>query len=411
MRKISIILLSIVLTSGLLFSQTKERTGWGWGGVPALNYNADDGFGYGVLLDIFNYSKGGYKPYYFKVNPILFFTTGGKQDHTLFFDAPYLLGHGLRFNVRLRYKNENFFPYYGLGNDSKFVPEYIETNDDGNSIDTTHGKNYYTLKNRQIILISNFQKALQYRQDGRPLISALAGFGAIHVTNAANHNSGIPTKYAADVDSGLLVARDTEKGFNNFLKFGLVYDSRDNEPAPNTGVWTDLLAEWYTGLLGSDHSFLRLTFTDRRYFQIYKKLVFANRILVENIFGKAPFVMYYPIGSSFRADEGIGGYRSIRGQFKNRYIGNAKFLLNTELRYRFYEFKIGKNDFYLTANGFFDLGRVWHAEDEEGGLQNLHTGKGLGLHIGWNENFIVYAEMGFSKEAKSQLYIDIGYLF
>jgi outer membrane protein assembly factor BamA len=191
----------------------------------------------------------------------------------------------------------------------------------------------------------------------------------------------------------------------------LVYDSRDNEPAPNRGVWTDIVGEWYTGLIGSDNDFLRLTLTDRRYFTLRKNLVYANRIIVENIFGEAPLLLYYPLGGSFRIDEGVGGYRSIRGAYKNRYVGSAKFIMNMELRYRFYDFQFAGQDFYLTANAFFDFGRVWHENDLKGDFTNLHTGKGGGVHIGWNENFIVYAEMAFNAESGSQLYIDIGFLF
>ncbi|MFA4850848.1 MAG: BamA/TamA family outer membrane protein [Methanoregula sp.] len=411
MKKQIILLIFCATLVGSVFAQSEKRTGWGWGGVPAVNYNADEGFGYGLILDLFNYSKGGKSPYYFKINNQLFFTTGGKQDHAIFFDSPYILGKGMRITGRIRYKKENYFPYYGLGNDSKFNTAYIETDDNGNSLDTLHGKHYYTLNNEQIIFYTNVQKALKYRKDGRPLISALGGLGFYQTESAKNTNEGLPTKYQEDIDSGILTKRDTENSFNEFIKLGIVYDSRDNEPAPNTGVWTDLLAEWYTGLIGRDNQCLRLTFTDRRYFQIANKFVYANRILLENIFGEAPFQLYYPMGSSFRIDEGVGGYRSIRGVYKNRYAGSAKFLMNMELRYRFYDFHFGKQDFYLAANAFYDFGRVWHDRDIEGGLKNLHSGEGLGLHIGWNENFIVYSEMAFSKEAGEQLYIDIGYLF
>lgn len=409
MRQIGLVI--IILLATLTMSVAAERTGWGWGGVPAVNYNADDGFGYGILFDLFNYSQGGYSPYYFRINPILFFTTGGKQDHTLFFDSPYLLGKGWRFNVRMRYKNEIYFPYYGLGNDSKYHAAWVATDEDGNALDTLHGKHYYTLKNNQQLLIANFQKGIKLRDDGKPLLSALFGLGAVNVAVAQNHNDGRPTKFEEDINQGLLTDRDVRDALNSYFKLGLIYDSRDNEPAPNTGVWTDFLVEWYTRLIGSDNEFMRLTFTDRRYWQLTPRLVYANRVLLEKIYGAAPFTMLYWFGNSFRADEGIGGYRTIRGVFKNRYLGTGKLLVNMELRYRLFNFKLGKNDFYLAANGFFDWGRVWHKNDVSGGLSNLHTGKGGGLHLAWNENFIVYAEMGFSQEAGSQLYVDIGYLY
>lgn len=411
MKRDLLLIVALISLISIEGTMAKERTGWGWGGVPAINYNADEGFGYGMIFDIFNYAKGGYSPYYFKIDNQIFFTTGGKQDHTIFFDSPYILGNGFRISVRTRYKKEKFQPYYGLGNDSEFDPSYIEVDEDGNSLDSLHGKHYYTFNSEQIIFYTNILKALKYREDGRPLISVLGGLGFYQLGCGANDNGGIPTKFEEDLNAGILKKRDTDKSFNDYLKFGLVYDSRDNEPAPNRGVWTDIVGEWYTGLIDSDNDFLRLTLTDRRYFTLRKNLVYANRIIVENIFGEAPLLLYYPLGGSFRIDEGVGGYRSIRGAYKNRYVGSAKFIMNMELRYRFYDFQFAGQDFYLTANAFFDFGRVWHENDLKGDFTNLHTGKGGGVHIGWNENFIVYAEMAFNAESGSQLYIDIGFLF
>jgi len=410
MKKQIILLIFCVTLVGSMPTQAKERTGWGWGGVPAINYNADDGFGYGVLLNLFNYSSGGYSPYYFKINPIIFATTGGKQDHTLFFDSPYMLGHGLRINARIRIQKEKFYPYYGLGNDSEYHASYVETDDDENSLDTLHGKYYYRMKTNQYKFFTNLQKAFMYGKDGKPLISGLIGLGVVSVSNEELNNDGIPTLFETDKNSSVLSSKEAKGGLNNFIKVGVIYDTRDNEPAPNSGVWTEALVEWYTKLLGSDYSFARLTLTDRRYFPITKKLVYANRVVFENIFGDAPFNMLYPYGSSWAADEGVGGYRTLRGVFKNRYIGTTKLFMNMEFRYKFYEFSLFNQDFYLAGNLFCDAGRVWYDEPVNS-LKNLHIGKGAGLHIAWNENFIVYADMGHSTESGRQLYIDIGYLF
>jgi len=228
------------------------------------------------------------------------------------------------------------------------------------------------------------------------------------VYNSFNKNDNIKTKL--ECDSLTISKKEFDVGMNSFLKFRLIGDTRDNEPAPNTGMWTEILGEWYAKLIRSDYNFLRLAVTDRRYFQIFKKLVDANRIFFENIPGNPPFYMLYPYGSSVKADEGLGGYRSLRGVFKNRYIGTYKIFMNMELRYKFYEFSMLNQNFYLATNLFYNVGRVWYDESLNG-LSNLHSGKGIGLHVAWNENFIVYGEIGYSKEAKSQLYIDIDYLF
>ena len=56
-----------------------------------------------------------------------------------------------------------------------------------------------------------------------------------------------------------------EGGWTNYVKLGLVYDSRDNEIVPKKGRWLDILAEISRRVLGSDYEYLRLTTTLRTY--------------------------------------------------------------------------------------------------------------------------------------------------
>jgi hypothetical protein len=70
--------------------QTPAPTGWELTGLPAINYDSDEGFGYGALFEAYNYGEGGYAPYRFTLQPTVFLTTGGRRDFTVFFDAPHL---------------------------------------------------------------------------------------------------------------------------------------------------------------------------------------------------------------------------------------------------------------------------------------------------------------------------------
>ena len=64
-------------------------------GLPALNFDADEGFGYGVILALYGYDPNSIS-YRWTVQPTLFLTTEGRRDYTLFFDAPSSLGHPWR---------------------------------------------------------------------------------------------------------------------------------------------------------------------------------------------------------------------------------------------------------------------------------------------------------------------------
>jgi len=409
MKKATLFIILVLLIVSVAYSQSKERTGWGWGGVPALNYNADEGFGYGVVGNIYNYAEGGYSPYYWTIQPQIFFTTGGKQEHWLWFDSPYILGKGIRVTAELKMMKQLYDPYYGIGNEATYEELKFKVDDDDQPQDSGLfiDKDYYTYQRQQFSLKADFLKALQTHPNGRPKLSALLGFGIISTTNELNGDS---SKLQEDLVAGVVTQKEIDGGFTNYLKLGIIHDTRDNEPAPNQGNWTDIVIEIYPKLLGSDYQYSRATLTDRRYFPITKKFVYAQRILFEKIFGDVPFYDLCLYGSSYKVDEGLGGSKSLRGVLKNRFIGKTKLFANLEVRFKFLEFSTLGQDFYLATNEYLDLGKVWDKKDKSG-FSDIHFGYGAGLHIGWNENFIVAVDCGTSKETGLQPYIGLGYLF
>src|SRR5258708_26347246 len=92
-------------------------TGHGVTGLPALNFDADEGFGYGALLQYYDYGEG-IEPYRYTLQPTLFLTTRGRRDVSLFVDAPHLLPSGWRIGAAIAREQQLATPYYGVGNDS-----------------------------------------------------------------------------------------------------------------------------------------------------------------------------------------------------------------------------------------------------------------------------------------------------
>jgi len=140
-------------------------TGWEPAGLPALNYDSDEGFGYGVLLELYNYGDGGYSPYRFTLQPTVFLTTGGRREFTLFFDAPHLLPEGWRIDASLAGDRQFAIPYYGLGNTSVYDA----------LLEDTEGQYFYRFGRTQRRAAVNVQRELS----GTP-IRVLAGVGATH---------------------------------------------------------------------------------------------------------------------------------------------------------------------------------------------------------------------------------------
>src|SRR3569832_2146700 len=82
---------------------------------PALNFDADEGFGYGVILALYGYESTS-TTYRWTAQPTVFLTTEGRRDYTFFFDAPSSTSHPWRFTAYAGREQQLAFPYYGLGN-------------------------------------------------------------------------------------------------------------------------------------------------------------------------------------------------------------------------------------------------------------------------------------------------------
>ena len=238
-RKWQSLIIVIFLISIINIQAT--QTGWKFSGIPAVNYNADDGFGYGAIGSLFNYRDGGYKPYYIKFNSYILNTTGGKQIFSIFIDSPYLPNENYRFNTRFQLRNEANYPYYGPGNDSEFKQDYIDEDSED-----YRGNKYYYFHKQQWKLLVHLQKNLYSISKDVKGLSGLVGFGSSQSDNSLKTNGGNPTKLEQDTATGVVSDKEFNDGLSNFLKFGLIYDTRHREVNPSKGCWTSLLAEWHS---------------------------------------------------------------------------------------------------------------------------------------------------------------------
>lgn len=367
-------------------------TGREYAGLPVLNFDADEGFGYGVLLELYDYGDGGVEPYVFTVQPTLVRSTGGRRDYTLFFDAPHLLGAGWRTDAYLASEEQIASPYYGVGNATAYREE-LEVDD----------PYLYRFGRTRLQLRVNVQRDL-----GRWGLRALGGVGVSHVAIDA-----VPFDSGSTLVEGLMASGRVPTGYWNYVRAGLVRDTRDREVGPRSGSWSEVLVQRVDDALGSEADYTRYTATDRRYLSLLPRLVLANRVLVQQVAGAAPFYELFTIESSFKQQEGLGGAKTLRGVPKNRYVGKGTFLWNAELRWRAAEWDMIGKPFHLVLSGFLDSGRVWSGETIplDALLTELHHGYGGGLRVGMGENFVVAVDGGTSPDAGLGIYIGLGYLY
>jgi hypothetical protein len=368
-------------------------TGIDFAGLPAINFDADEGFGYGAIAEIYQYGDGTIAPYVWTLQPTVFLTTRGRRDIHVFFDAPGILPRGWRFSAFLGTSKQVTTPYYGVGNASIYDETLAE--------EAGPDPYYYRFGRTSHSLTFSVQKNLR----ATPLRGLLGG-GVVRTTiNPFPRNEGT-TLYASEFGG------DEVNEWASFLRGGLVWDTRDRQTGPSSGTWTELILQVVRGSAGADGPYLRWTVADRRYYSLGARLVFAHRYLLQGVGARAPVYDLSKIQSSFKQQQGLGGSTSARGIVQNRFVGRSLLLWNSELRWRVIDFRFRDEPSRVVLVAFLDQGRVWADGLELGEIfSDLHRGYGGGVRLGFGEDFTVAYDFATSKKTGLQIYIGLGYLY
>jgi outer membrane translocation and assembly module TamA len=97
---------------------------------------------------------------------------------------------------------------------------------------------------------------------------------------------------------------------------------------------------------------------------------------------------------------------------KDRYIGKAVFLTNSELRWHALDFSLFERRSFLALSAFADAGRVWSGSFNTATMfSDLHVGYGGGVRVGVGPSFIVATDVGHSSESTAAVYIGLGWMY
>jgi hypothetical protein len=422
----------------------KVKTGWTFGALPAISYNSDLGFQYGALVNFYYFGDGtSYPKYMHSLYGEVSRYTKGSGINRFFYDSEYLIPN-IRVTSDFSYLTEKALDFYGFnGYDAVYNPSW-EDDTDPDYI----SRMFYRHERKMLRIMTDFQGALVGKE-----LRWVAGFGILHNDIAPVDiealNKGkdeedklpdVPGLYDKYVEWGIIGEDEKDGGWSNNIKLGLVYDTRDFEPNPMKGLWSEVVLFAAPGFLGNgDFGYTKISATHRQYFTLVKeKLSFAYRLNYQGtVSGKVPFYMQpYMINSFSNSSntDGLGGSKTVRGMLRNRVVGDAFAFGNAEFRWKFFRSVVFGQNLYLGLNLFADAGTVlkkiefeepefdvpvkalslerddFFLTDEE----TIHATLGAGLRIVLNENFIVAIDYGrpFDKrDGGGGLYIGLNYLF
>jgi outer membrane protein assembly factor BamA len=424
--------LLILLLPLLLRSQTDSvvnpKKGWTFGAVPVVAFDTDIGFKYGGLVNLYDYGDGkSYPKYHHSIYLEWSRTTKGSGINNILYDTEYLIP-GLRTTLDINYLTEKALNFYGFNGYNANYNSALEDDSSPNYISRV----YYRHERKMFRTVLDFQgkiigKKLRWLAGAGFYNTKIATVDINKLNKGKSDSDKLPDTtllYDNYVKWGIITPDQKDGGNVTLLKLGLVYDTRDNEPNPMHGMWTEVFLLNAPSFLGNDYKYTQFVFSHRQYFTLAPKILnLALRGCYEGkIGGEMPFFMLPWYYNTVQTRDGFGGAKTIRGVLRDRIQGDGVAFCNAELRWKFFRKIIGKQNFYIALNTFADGGRVtqpFSFPDPQGRVpkakdESWHIGYGAGLHFALNENFIVAFDYGLAanpQDGKSGLYINLNFLY
>ena len=439
------------------------KTGYNFGPLPAVAFDADKGFQLGALLNIYDFGDGSTYPntrqqWYFEAS----FFTKGSQLFVVSYDNRFTIP-GVRWSSTFTLTNDKAMDFYGFnGYMSYFDHEKVALGKDKQN----HDNYIYTPKyrvNRLAMLFKtdftgNIWNKKFFWEAGYHLSYIKQGYKDQQALNLDKINKNkeeykmFPAEETPVFDMyrqwGIISEDEAWGGWNSTIRLGLLFDTRDKEGAPSRGIWAEAHATIAPKWLGTTNPYYRYSATFRHYVPIVKNdiLTFAYRLNYEGTIGKSapyyvlPFITV--MGPSYDRD-GMGGYRTIRGLMRNRVQGLDVASYNAEIRWRFVNFTLWKQNIAFGLNLFSDGTMVtrnydmsfrgeekyradydkYMAASGNRTADRPHITVGGGLRFIMNQNFIVAFEYGLplskfssdplikNQDGNGAFYINTGFLF
>ena len=378
------------------------KTGLNFGPLPVVAFDADRGFQYGALLNIYNFGDGSTYPnpkswWYIEASAY----TGGTWNLYLNYDNREIF-ENTRLSVCTNYSNESALDFYGFnGYQSIYtyaLDDFFKNNPDEFTFDDS----------------KKGQKAeSKFDKKGK-------------APNGFYRYSRQSFRAKADLTG--------ENQFVSALKAGLMYDSRNVQNNPTKGIWAEAHAIVAPKWLGSSMDSYKISATFRQYVPLgTDKLVFAYRLAYQGFLGNDTpwYIMPFYSNMGYTRDyDAIGGYRTTRGLMLDRVQGLHTGFYNIELRYRFIDFQLANQNIAFALSGFTDGAHVFKGYDltnktgvkqdlykkyvDTSRKDGLHATAGAGLRFIMNQNFIVafeYARCFNKQDGNGAFYINTGFLF
>jgi outer membrane protein assembly factor BamA len=359
--------------------------------VPVVGGSTDLGFGGGYFAGLARVKKG-VVPYLWNIDSsglvtFKYSAAGGftvpYQDLYARLTIPRLFGAPVRLELRPSYTWESI-DYFGMGNASSRA-----------LVDENPNKNY-----------SKYQRGHpQFDVDVRTRIVdhfvARLGFRYIHDFIRVADDSQLAEDKRTGSDEVKRLIGETSSHSVVLFKYGLQWDTRDNEVSSHSGLFDTLDVKLSPGGTNEfPYRYGEATLNLRAFVPLgTPRVALAMRAVGDWMFGNVPFYELARFDDTFA----LGGSTGVRGVPAQRYYGKIKAFGNVELRIEAVGFRAFGKSLMLGIVPFFDAGRLWadaesHPELDGRGI-GLKYGYGGGLRVQSGSSFVVRLDVAASPDA------------
>ena len=291
----------------------KIKTGWNFGILPSVAYDADYGFQGGVLTNIYDYGDGKQYPEY--IHSIYIEAAYTTKHHGIFrvnYDSKYLIpGH--RLTLDATYLPDAMCDFYGYnGYQSKYNADWHTWHKDSTKLDLEKYRSrvFYKYK-RDLIRVAGDIEGTIYKDlkwnAGIGVLGYLIDDCDIDMLNGGKDKYDPANPYAKPLNPdepllyekyktwGLIGDEEKNGGWHPYLRGGITFDTRDKRQGPNKGIYADAFFTYsaafnaaYGQQAAAGYNHLQFNFTFRHYVPCYydkngiNRITFAYRIGTQN---------------------------------------------------------------------------------------------------------------------------------
>lgn len=342
---------------------------------PIVGFSSDIGWFGGGIYQRINYDDG-VDPFLSNTIADLTGSTNGKWSAMFEYERIRMLNRPLRTKSSIEIDRDPIYNFFGIGNNSEFS---------GSGFD----EGIYYLMQKQVAGTFEIRSPLSIFSN----VNRVDGIVRLALSYTENEDNGGDTPFFTDQPMG------SDGGIIASAGLGLVYDRRNSEFDPRSGIRAEIGADFTPSAAINDYGFSKYYAELKSYTKLIEDVIFAQKLSATYSYGSTPF---YELPA-------LGNKNGLRGFAMNRYLGDHSVLYMAEVRswiFRFFhdEIKIG-------GHAFYDTGRVFSDTDTPRFLESWKRTIGVGGAMSaFTSDLIFRGEIGFSEETY-RIYAGVGFAF